>query len=107
MAYVQARLYAGDWIADCGRDGCNGAELLINSKTGERLAFFSCSECGFTGDIIWADKEAEIMEVMKFRPIRHTRNWFPKNHPLALKARCPHGQGIAELIFENYEHGCF
>lgn len=107
MAQVFARLYAGDWIADCERFGCGGAELLISPDTGRRVPFFQCSECGFTADIVWAQDETRIMEVMQWRPVRHTRNWFPLNHPLAIRANCPHGQSIADLVIENYEHGCF
>lgn len=107
MSFVTARLYAGDWIADCPRDGCNGAELLVDPKSQARLTNFVCSECGFVGDIIWAERERAIMEVMAYRPIRHTRNWFPLNHPLAIRANIPHGQTIADLVIENYDHGCF
>lgn len=107
---ARAWVYAGNWVADCPR-ACGNVELLYEPvRKGGPLArkktMFRCSYCGMeTHAIEWPQDENGIMEVLGRRPIPHNRNWFPKDHPLALKSRCPHGQSVQDLIEENHENG--
>ncbi len=100
MKFIQARVYSGMWIADCERPGCNSAQKLAPLQTE-----FCCINCQWTCLVEWPRDAVEITEVLNLRPIPHTRNWFPKNHWLAINQRCPHGQTVADLIAENKEHG--
>jgi len=106
LASTRARawLYAGQWVADCPTPSCSNVEPLFD-LAGRRLASFGCSYCGRQAEIEWAHDEADIMAVLERRPVPHTRNWFPAGHDLAVRARLPHGQTVADLITENVEHG--
>jgi hypothetical protein len=48
---------------------------------------------------------AEITAVLALRPIPQTRNWYPRDHDIALRFRIPHGQSVDDLREENAEHG--
>lgn len=112
-ARARAYVYAGDWVADCPRDGCGSVEHLYdranprnpNSPRVVQKSEFGCSYCGATAPIDWPANLAEITEVLMLRPIPHTRNWYPAEHETAVKFRVPHGQSIDELRAENVEHG--
>jgi hypothetical protein len=115
---TQAYVYNGDWVADCPREGCSGAEFLFdvvhagypagpgNPRT-VRKAAFTCSNCLAIALIGWPDEAtmAQVMEVLALRPVPTTRNWYPKDHPGAVRFRIPHGQSVAELREENAAHG--
>jgi hypothetical protein len=45
------------------------------------------------------------MRILMLRPIPRNRNWYPQDHPVALKFNIPHGQSPADLLAENEEHG--
>ena len=106
LAYV----YSGDWVADCPQ-GCGGVEflydqLVMNGPRVQRRPFFRCSNCAYATDqVVWPRREAEIMEVLNRRPLKQTRNWYPKDHPVALRFNIPHGQTPNELLAEGEEHG--
>jgi hypothetical protein len=111
-AAARAYVYAGDWVADCPR-GCGGVEHLFdrtnprdpNSPRLRQKTEFHCSYCQMTAPIIWAPDMAAITAVLMLRPVPHTRNWYPKDHDVALRFRIPHGQTVDELREENREHG--
>lgn len=106
VAYV----YNGEWVADCPA-GCNNVEFLydqtmMNGPRDRRRSFFRCSYCAYATDrIIWPRQEHEIMQVLVKRPLPGTRNWYPKDHPVAARSNTPHGQSIGDLLDENAEHG--
>jgi hypothetical protein len=111
-----AFVYCGDWVAECPRPYCGNVEHLfdrVNPKipTSPRLvpkAQFHCSYCGLQVNIEWPEPEmvAGIMEALNKRPVPHTRNWFPADHPLALRTGVKeHGQTVEDLNRENAEHG--
>lgn len=107
---ARAYVLRGDWVADCPRPGCANVEFLftqgkINGPRMIRKPFYTCSYCGAQAEIGWARREVEIMEVLDRRPIPDTRNWYPHDHPDAIRFGVPHGQSIAELVAENEEHG--
>jgi hypothetical protein len=111
-APVRAYVYGGDWVADCGRDGCSNVEHLFTPArmNGPRILqrpFYACSYCGFQADISWPDTGfmAEIGEILGKRPIPDTRNWYPQDHATAIRFRIPHGQSAADLRAENEAHG--
>ena len=109
---ARAYVYSGDWVADCPR-GCGGVEHCFDrtnprdphSPRLRRRHEFRCSYCHMTAPIDWPSEMAAIMEVLMLRPVPHNRNWYPKDHDVALRFRIPHGQTVDELRAENREHG--
>jgi hypothetical protein len=109
---ARAYVYSGDWVADCPR-GCGGTEQLFDrvKKNGPRIKrkeSFFCSYCKLITELIeWPADEmmAEIQTVLNLRPIPHNRNWYPKDHGVAIRFGIPHGQSVQELREENLAHG--
>ncbi len=99
---VQAYANHGRWIADCCREFCNNAWGLASNQVS-----FLCDPnqegCGMEALVVWPPNVAEITEVLRRRPVKATRNWFPLNHELALRAGCPHGQTVQQLKDEQME----
>lgn len=112
-ALARAYVYAGDWVADCPRDGCYSTEhLFARSNPASpraprvvQLGSFACSNCRLQAAIEWPPDLAGITEVLMLRPVPQTRNWYPSGHDVALRFSIPHGQSIAGLREENAEHG--
>jgi len=107
---ARAYVYHGDWVADCPRDGCGNVEFLFDqvSPGGPRAlrkGQFYCTYCKLIGEIEWPQQMEEIIGILMVRPIPHTRNWYPAEHPTALKFRIENGQSLADLRDENAEHG--
>ena len=100
MTDVRAYVNHGRWVADCVREFCNNAMRLE-----PRQAAYRCSNCGLDAAIEWPADADEIWRVLERRPVPQTRNWFPAGHDLAVRAGCPHGQTVADLLAENEEHG--
>lgn len=96
----RARAYVnwGRWVADCPVN-CGGA-LMLQPDQGA----FLCQECGTLSEVEWPKDPQGIWEALLQRPAPKFRNWFPSGHALALKAGCPHGQTIAQLIEETAEN---
>lgn len=105
---ARAYVYAGQWVADCPR-GCNNTELLFEKILGlpdRRKTEYLCSYCKYhTSTIEWPPNETDIELVLNLRPIPYNRNWYPKDHDVAVRFRIPHGQTIEELREENAAHG--
>lgn len=98
---TQARAYVnfGRWIAECPL-GCGNALELQKGQ-----AQFFCNPpggCGHVGSVDWPSNPDELWEALDGRAPKN-RNWFPSEHPLALKANCPHGQTPQELRDETEE----
>lgn len=107
---ARAYVYSGEWVADCPRADCGNVEFLyrpaqLHGERVLRLPFFGCSYCGMQSEISWPDKEHEIFEVLAKRPVPGSRNWYPKDHPVAVASRIPHGQSVQDLEDENAQHG--
>lgn len=109
---AQAWMYSGDWVADCP-GGCGNVEHLFDqanpadprSPRTIRKTSFWCSYCHHVAEVEWAANEDAITAVLSQRPIPHTRNWFPSNHDVAVRANLPHGQSVQDLIDESEKHG--
>lgn len=107
---ARAYVYNGMWVADCP-NGCGGVEQLYEAKRkgGPRVVrrtLFHCSYCHHaTSRIDWPADEAEIWAVLELRPIPHNRNWYPKDHPTAVRFGIEHGQSVRDLQDENETHG--
>lgn len=106
---ARAYVYSGDWVADCPRPGCANVEHLYrpSRRGGPRdlaLGYFHCSYCGMQADITWPDNRLDILAVLARRPLPDTRNWYPTDHPVAVKFRLPHGQSVRDLEDENTAH---
>jgi hypothetical protein len=107
---ARAYVYAGDWVSDCTRKGCGNVEFLYtpakpNGPRVLRKPFFMCSNCGQQCVIDWPDHEMEILSILSRRPVPQNRNWYPKDHPVAINFRIAHGQSIRDLLDENEAHG--
>jgi hypothetical protein len=84
-----ARVYWGDWIADCPA-GCGNAEFVLPGKP-----FFCTPEqggCGISVHVDWPEDAPMIEELLNRRPLKRNRNWFP-------------GESVGELAIENLNHG--
>lgn len=106
---ARAYVYHGDWIADCPVPGCNSAEHLFRpvSPNGPRVMradFFHCSACGWQAFIAWPRNMPEISQALMQRRVPHTRNWYPRDHPVAVRFGIPHGQSVRDLLDEQAEH---
>jgi hypothetical protein len=106
----KARAYHnhGRWIADCPRPGCTNAQALDPGQWQ-----FDCGAlpsglrtpdgCNLISDVEWPGNAAEITAELARRPVPSTRNWFPAEHELAVRAGCPHGQSVKHLADEFRE----
>src|SRR6266403_2999874 len=118
---ARAYVYCGDWVADCPRieegtwstdyrqRSCGNVEFLyvpsrMNGPRHLRREFYMCSNCGMQSGIDWPRREEAILQVLMLRPVPSNRNWYPKDHPVAVHFRIPHGQSIDDLLNENEEH---
>lgn len=114
---AQAYVYAGNWVADCPRPDCYSTEHLFNpvdatrpeSVSNPRISrkpMFHCVNCGLITHVQWPPEDTmnEIMHVLSQRPVPQTRHWYPKDHPVAVAARIPHGQTPDDLRQENHDH---
>jgi hypothetical protein len=101
----RARAYVnqGRWIADCPRPHCGNAEEFLHPENGDRQGFH-CTNCHHIAPVEWPENAEAITAALAKRPVPQTRNWFPSNHELALRAGCPHGQSVADLEAETREH---
>lgn len=98
----------GQWVADCPAPGCGDARALfpqdpitgIPSPTPVYL-----QQCAngheFRIDAPPDEFRARIEAVLADRLSAKRRNWFPRDHPLAITAGWPHGQSVAELRQET------
>lgn len=114
---ARAYVYGGEWVADCprpgpepGRPGCANVEYLYRpaAPNGPRvipLDFYMCSHCGFQSVITWPRQKEAIMIALSVRPVPDNRNWYPQDHPVAVRFRLEHGQTVRELLEENEQHG--
>lgn len=102
-----ARAYCNHarWIAECPREFCNNAKALQPRQTRFWCGGEEQGGCGMDAPIEWPADIDEIDEILRRRPVPATRNWFPLEHDLALRAGCPHGQTPADLLAENDMYG--
>lgn len=112
--FARAYVYNGEWVADCPSD-CKSTQFVEDKRdedrgvagtVGTRMDYFYCTYCStLTQSIRWPADADEIKEVLDRRPLRHTRNWYPEGHLVALQAGIPDGETVAELRAENAAHG--
>lgn len=109
---ARAYVYGGEWVADCPRPGglCGNVEFLYrpSRRGGPRdlpVGFYHCSNCGMQADISWPDDPMSIIAELARRPVPGTRNWYPTDHPVALRFGLPHGQSLHDLREEAAAHG--
>lgn len=98
----------GSWVAACPREDCANVEFADprqNPKTKCTLEMFYCTYCKMVAPMLWPSNASELMEPLERRPVPRTRNWYPENHPDALRFNIEHGQSVADLWQENKDHG--
>jgi hypothetical protein len=106
---VRAYIYHGQWVGDCTRPGCANAEFLLDGDWtyGTKRPMYVCSYCQQVDLIDWPDPEfmREALAVLMHRPFPHNRNWYPADHPGAVRMGIKeHGQSLDELRQENRAH---
>lgn len=94
MAYVNM----GRWVADCPAM-CGGAVELEPKQTA-----LPCGTCGALSVVVWPPDADGIWMALSVRPLPRTRNWFPKDHDLAVRSGTPHGQTVDDLRRETREY---
>lgn len=84
---AKARVYAGDWIADC--PVCNSA-----AKREVDDPVWTCQDCDTAHEVVWPSQEMRygVARLLMLRPVRHNRNWFP-------------WETLHDLLAENVAHG--
>lgn len=114
---ARAYVYNGEWVADCprpgtepGKPGCSNVEFLhqasrMNGPRDVERPFYLCSYCGMQAKILWPRRRVEILMALMVRPVPNNRNWYPQDHPVAVKFRLEHGQSVQDLLEENEAHG--
>jgi hypothetical protein len=107
---ARAYVYSGQWVADCPRNDCGNVEFLYrpSRRGGPRdiaAGFYLCSHCGMQADISWPGNQHAILAVLARRPLPGTRNWYPTDHPVAIRFGLPHGQSVGDLVAEGEAHG--
>jgi hypothetical protein len=102
-----ARAYVnwGRWLADCPRDGCLYAFALKPGQERYECRTKNGEGCGAEATIEWPADAEQIDAELKRRPLQQTRNWFPRDHELAVATNSPHGQSVADLRAEAELHG--
>lgn len=81
----------GRFVCECI---CGDARVVeIGQKT------MTCVN-GHTSDLVWPDGIAQILAALGERTSEKRRNWFPKDHPVAVATGQPHGQSVRELKAE-------
>lgn len=88
------------WVADC--PFCPSAEQIwpqgLRRMEGVPYPFgivggtLHCGHTGQTCPVVFPEKAPEILEVLRHRPYKRNRNWFPH-------------ETVADLRRENVEHG--
>lgn len=108
-AKAQAYVLRGNWVANCPRDGCGNVEFIDPREHQRPISCtretYLCSYCKQIAAIQWPPNADELREPLARRPVPHTRNWYPAEHPDAVTFRIEHGQTPADLWEENREHG--
>lgn len=112
--FARAYVYNGEWVADCPAD-CKTTQFVedkpdkyrgVPGTSGDRMDYFHCGYCtSLWSSVRWPDRADEIKEILDRRPLRHTRNWYPEGHIVALQSGIRDGETIEELLAENYAHG--
>lgn len=85
-------------VVDCPY-GCGNAYKLMKNTS-----VILCEEpkggCGQEFQVRVDDKMSDLLAELRKRPAKTNRNWFPENHPLAVRGNMPHGQTVADLAAE-------
>ena len=112
MKTALAYVYGGDWVADCPRECGNVEHLFVPINPHDlmaprtiRVTDFKCTYCMCTASIEWPSDMNDIMTVLVRRPVPYTRNWYPKDHPTAVKFNLEDGQSVDDLLRENAKNG--
>lgn len=115
MVKALARMYSGDWVADCPRPGCTNTEFLSPNQWEFSCGAYARSKgqsldayCLWTGPIEWPGNAYEITKELMRRPVKGTRHWFPADYPAErLPAGMHHlrGQSVAHLADEFMRNG--
>jgi hypothetical protein len=84
----------GRFIAECQ---CGSATEV---HPGQREALCVQDPPGHLMSLVWPDGIERVMAVLAERLSDKRRNWFPADHPVALRLGQPHGESLDDLRAE-------
>lgn len=84
----------GRFIAECQ---CGSATEV---HPGRREALCVQDPPGHLMSLVWPDGIEGVMTVLGERTSEKRRNWFPADHPVALRLGQPHGETVDDLRHE-------
>lgn len=112
-AQALARVYFGEWVADCPRPGCTNTEAIMPGQWtffcgdyARRMGQPLHAYCQWTGQILWPGNAYDIHVELQRRPVKGTRHWFPPGYPAERLPAGPdvRGQTIDHLASEFMKH---
>lgn len=94
---ISADVYVnyGRFVADCPAEGCSDARAVEPGRRDETCA------AGHAFGLAWHPDLPAVIAELGAREIEARRNWFPPDHPLAVRLGQPHGQTIEDLRAES------
>ncbi len=98
-----AYLNHGRWVAHCPEPTCDDARAVYpedrngNPSPTRVLNQVCANGHAFTIEMPPPDDEARIFAAVSERLSDRRKNWFPRDHPVALALGQPHGQSVREL----------
>ena len=101
MYVAQIYINHGRIILDCPVP-CGNAYFYEEGAT-HRTCDATIDGCQTVFELDVHEDIYEIFEDLERRPVKGTRNWFPLNHPLAIRGRLKHGMSLAEVVQETDE----
>lgn len=88
----------GRVIVDCPHQ-CGNAYSVKRNQTSLRCS--AEDGCGSTIELRVPRNLGDIIDELANRPIKATRNWFPRGHHVAERGNFPMGQSVSDLRAEQ------
>lgn len=85
---TQVYINWGRLVADCP---CGDAREVKIGDTAMRC------DGGHVNELVWADEIPRALAALEERTADRRRNWFPRDHPYAVRTGQPHGQSVRAL----------
>lgn len=91
----------GRTVVDCPFN-CGNAYVVKPKQT--EIYCGSSDGCHVSFGLDVPDNIGELVAELNQRPDKKNRNWFPEEHPVAVRGRLPQGQSVADLRAELEMH---
>lgn len=89
----------GRVIVDCP-SGCGNAFMVPMGTSSMTCKGKNDTGCGADFALVIPDNLSEIITELNHRPNSANRNWYPDNHPVAIRGNIPMGQSVTDLVLE-------